>query len=434
MIQELKIKNFISFKEEVKFSFEASKDTFAESSQVVKVNENTRLLRFAVVYGYNASGKTNLLKAFKFLKDFWFKKQSDAYDGTNVKPFKLDQSSEKNPSTFDLIFFVEGIKYRYQLELNQSVVLLERLSYYKSSQPIKLFERTLESGQTAISFGSNLKVSKAIKDNITLLCLNNMSFFAAREQLNAKIPLIDDVKEWLRRKFMETITPSTDLTLYAQRKLSNDNDLKKYIIDFLHEADFNISDISSETVENALPKEILDLVLKIKELSTIDKSKLSDKKTIQKIRTDFYHTVERNGESETYPLSLDDKEESNGTVRTFGIETAIHSALKRNAFLAIDEIETSFHPYLLEKILYEFLRSKSQSQLLVSTHNDGLLDLVNDLIREDCVWFTEKQKSGITDLYKLNDFRGLKNLISIRKAYRNKRFGATMGSSWKKEI
>lgn len=210
MIQELKIKNFISFKEEVKFSFEASKDTFAESSQVVKVNENTRLLRFAVVYGYNASGKTNLLKAFKFLKDFWFKKQSNAYDGTNVKPFKLDQSSEKNPSTFDLIFFVEGIKYRYQLELNQSVVLLEKLSYYKSSQPIKLFERTLESGQTAISFGANLKVSKAIKDNITLLCLNNMSFFAAREQLNAKIPLIDDVKEWLRRKFMETITPSTD--------------------------------------------------------------------------------------------------------------------------------------------------------------------------------------------------------------------------------
>ena len=62
------------------------------------------------------------------------------------------------------------------------------------------------------------------------------------------------------------------------------------------------------------------------------------------------------------------------------------------------------------------------------------MELVNDLIREDCVWFTEKQKSGITDLYKLNDFRGLKNLISIREAYRNKRFGATMGSSWKKEL
>jgi len=82
---------------------------------------------------------------------------------------------------------------------------------------------------------------------------------------------------------------------------------------------------------------------------------------------------------------------------------------------------------LLEKILFEFLKKKSQSQLLVTTHNDGLLDLLDDLIRKDSVWFTEKQKTGVTDLYKLTDFRGLNRLSSIREAYRNKRFGATMG-------
>ena len=76
--------------------------------------------------------------------------------------------------------------------------------------------------------------------------------------------------------------------------------------------------------------------------------------------------------------------------------------------------------------LFEYLKTPSRSQLLVTTHNDGLLDLVDDLIRKDSVWFTEKKKSGVTDLYKLTDFRGVNRLSSIREAYRNKRFGATM--------
>ena len=104
----------------------------------------------------------------------------------------------------------------------------------------------------------------------------------------------------------------------------------------------------------------------------------------------------------------------------------IYTAIKQDTFFAIDEIETSLHSKLLEKILFEYLKTPSRSQLLVTTHNDGLLDLVDDLIRKDSVWFTEKKKSGVTDLYKLTDFRGVNRLSSIREAYRNKRFGATM--------
>ena len=106
---------------------------------------------------------------------------------------------------------------------------------------------------------------------------------------------------------------------------------------------------------------------------------------------------------------------------------ALFDAQNNQSVLPIDEIETSLHPKLLEKILFEYLKTPSRSQIIVTTHNDGLLDLVDDLIRKDSVWFTEKKKSGITDLYKLTDFRGLNRLSSIREAYRNKRFGATMG-------
>ena len=113
-------------------------------------------------------------------------------------------------------------------------------------------------------------------------------------------------------------------------------------------------------------------------------------------------------------------------MRIFGLESALYTVLQNSGFLPIDEIETSLHPKLLEKVLYEYLKVSSNSQVLIATHNDGLLDLVDDLIRKDSVWFTEKKETGVTDLYKLTDFRGINRLTSIREAYRNKRFGATM--------
>ena len=422
MIQELKIKNFLSFKDEVTFSFEASNDNFAEDSQVVKINDNTRLLRFAVVYGYNASGKSNLLKTFEFLSDFWFAKRDDIDKNTGIIPFKLDKASPNERSSFELVFYVDNTKYCYQLELDRNMVYFEKLSYYKTTQPLVLFERTLENEQSVILF-KNVKVSSAVKDEILVKCLKNMSFFAARNQVNTSIPLIDAVKDWMRNNVMQSITPSTDLTNYAQRKTLENDSLVNYILDFLHEADFNITDIRTKVEERPIPEELMDMLIHVKDLP----ERIKNEKTMKQTRTDFEHTVENERGIETYQLSSDNDEESSGTIRTFGLETALFNAMQRNAFLSIDEIETSLHPKLLEKILFDYLKTHSRSQILVTTHNDGLLDLVDDLIRKDSVWFTEKTKSGVTDLYKLTDFRGINRLSSIREAYRNKRFGATMG-------
>ena len=153
--------------------------------------------------------------------------------------------------------------------------------------------------------------------------------------------------------------------------------------------------------------------------------RIKKERTIEHIQTVFEHTVENDNGIERYQMER--KDESVGTMRTFGIEAALYEALKSQAVLPVDEWETSLHPKLQEKMLFEYLRTNSRSQLIVTTHNDGLLDLVDDLIRKDSVWFTEKKKSGVTDLYKLTDFRGVNRLSSIREAYRNKRFGATMG-------
>ena len=427
MIQEIKIKNFLSFKDEVKINFEASKDKFAEEYQVVKINENTRLLRFAIVYGYNASGKSNLLKVFETLHNFWFSIPEDMDDEIAVMPFKLDKTSPNEPSSFEIIFYVEGVKYWYQLVVDKYHVYSEKLSYYKSTQPTLIFDREFENGQSTIRFNPTLKVGNIVKESIIVRCLKNMSFFTARNQVNTSIPLIDAAGEWMKSNFMQTIVPSTDLTGYAQKKTSGDKKLTKYILDFLHEADFNITDIKTDVITKPISEEFLEMILHMEDLSKEEKELLKKEKSLKHLQTVFEHTVVNERGVETYLLNLNENEESRGTMRTFGIEAALYNALNRNSFLAIDEIENSLHPKLLEKILFEYLKTKSKSQILVTTHNDGLLDLVDDLIRKDSVWFTEKKKSGVTDLYKLTDFRGVNRLSSIREAYRNKRFGATMG-------
>ena len=425
MIQEFKIKNVLSFKDEVTFSFEATNDKFAEDSQVVKINENTRLLRFAVIYGYNASGKSNLLYAFNFLPRFWSYKPESMDEQTGVTPFKLDQASPTEHSRFELIFFVENTKYWYQLELDREQVYLEKLFYYKSTQPTMLFERTLVDGHSVVNFNPNGdKIGAAAKEMINVNCLKNLSFFVARNQVNVSLPLIDAAKLWMKKQTMPVVFPSTYLTDYAQRSVSDSKDLAKHLVDFLHAADFNITNISSDVIKKNISDEEIKFRMEDKSLPNDEKERIKKEKNITLVRTIFEHTVENEDGEKAYSMNKSD--ESTGTLRTFGIETVLYEALKDNAFLPIDEIETSLHSGLLEKILYEYLKVHSRSQLLVTTHNDGLLDLVDDLIRKDSIWFTEKDKAGVTDLYKLTDFRGINRLSSIREAYRNKRFGATM--------
>lgn len=429
MIQEIKIKNFLSFKDEVKLSFEASKDNLAEESQVVQINENTRLLRFAIIYGYNASGKSNLLGVFDFLSQFWTYKPKDVDIKTGVIPFRLDNQSPNEPSSFELIFYVQDTKYWYQLQLDERQVYLEKLSYYKTTQPIMLFERVLQDGQSVVNINHNAeKISAAANELITINCLKNLSFFVARNQVNVSLPIIDAAKDWMKNQVMPVIFPNTRLTSYAEKLVSKSPQLSNHLVQFLSHADFNITDISSTVVDHHLSDDDVNYLTETNgnndEETLQEIERIKKERTIRQIKTVFEHTVENNNGRESY--QLDKRFESAGTLRTFGIETAIYEALSTVSVLPIDEIETSLHSRLLENILFDYLKTPSRSQMIVATHNDGLLDLVDDLIRKDSVWFTNKDKAGITELYKLTDFRGVNRLSSIREAYRNKRFGATM--------
>lgn len=414
----------MSFKDEVTLSFEATKDITFEDYHVVEVVPGVRLLRFAMVYGANASGKSNLLEAIDFLQDFFFAKASDIAEPTGAVPFKLDAVTPNEPSEFSLKFYVGETKYWYELKLTSKQVLSEKLYFYDSVQPKKLFDRKLENGQSVISYNPvTVKISAAAKEEISLKCLPNMSFFAAKNQVNLAIEKIDLAKEWLRNNLMPMIRPTSGMFDYASKKMYNNEALKSYLLDFVHQADFNISDVKSDKVSEKIPQQFVNMILADDSTPEEIKEKVRSEQSITRIETLFEHTVRNERGVEKYLMSTESQSE--GTKRTIGIEAAVYEAMDSESFLYIDEIEASLHPELVEFILQKFLSKKSRAQMLVTTHYDMLLNSVgDDLIRKDSVWFTEKKENGSTDLYSLVEYKGLNRISSFQKAYRNGVFGA----------
>ena len=395
MILELKIKNFLSFKEEATFSFEATKDKSFEDYQVVEVAPNARILRLALVYGANASGKSNLINAFEFIRFFWLNNPDNKDKSTEVVPFLLDQTTPNEPSEFSLIFYIGRTKYMYSLKLDKKTVLSENLSMYQGTRPSLIFTRKLHNGVSEITFNSKrIKISQTAKDEITIRCLTNMSVLAAYNQVNVAFPEMENVIKWIKTQYYVPYNESNTVGLikYVEEIITKDNPSKDLILNFLQQADFNITNVNTGIIEN------------------------------DKTETEFEHRIiNKEGKEEFFRLLK--KNQSKGTLRTFGLAGAICKTIEANAFLAIDEIESSLHSLLVEFIIEYFFKRKGQSQLLLTTHYDGLLE-EDDLFRKDSIWFTYKNKNGSTELYSLADFRGINRIASLQKAYKYGKFGA----------
>ena len=232
MIAEIRIKNYLSFRDEVVLNFEATKDTTFEESQVVQVTPKVRLLRFALIFGANASGKSNLLSALEFLRSFWFAKKQDLDEETGAIPFLLDTETPAEPSEFNIKFYIGDKRYWYMLQLNERQVIKEALYIYNSVQPSSLFLRKMEGTQSVVKLnGSLVKASTTIVEQLNLKCLPNMSFFAARNQVDCALGSIDEVRDWMRNNMMQIIDPNVKMFAYAGKQIEKDAELKKYLLD-----------------------------------------------------------------------------------------------------------------------------------------------------------------------------------------------------------
>lgn len=419
MIEELIAKNLLSFRDEMCLSFEATNDTMGEDQLVMTMPDGKRLLRFGMIYGANASGKSNVLFILNSLKRFWNFVQKDIDAATGWVPFRFDIETPSLPTELTLRFYVKGIRYWYFLRLTERQVIEEKLSYYSSNRPTMLFHRIMEDGRLLLNVNPSVnKLDDTELKQLQINCFDNMSFFAARSQVNIPLHYIDDAREWMRVQVLDTVDPDLRMFDYAKSKIETTPELLPYLLKKLHSSDFNITGLQTERQASDIPVEMIKMINEASDISDEMKRNL-----LTDLQAKFEHTVYNSRGKEKYVL--EDGWESRGTRRMISIESVIFRANQIKALLPIDEIESSMHPALIERVLYDFLKTGGESQLLITTHYDYLLDLVNDLIRKDCVWFTEKGQDGASTLYSLAEFAGLNKLSSLQRAYRGGRFGAT---------
>ena len=398
MIAEIKFKNMFSFRDETVLSLEADKSKDLESYHVVELAPDVKLLKLAVIYGANASGKSNIIKVCDFIRSFITCTPLNKAELIKIVPFLLNRTSKEQASEFSVSFYAmngdKAIRYVYSVLLETTHIVRETLIYYLSQQPATVFERSMENNVSSIKFGQKVKISTAAKEEITLKCLPNMSVFAAYMQVNTNIAEMETALQYLTKQMMPAIVPTSSLSRYAEEAIKKET-AKEYILRYLQEADFNISNISSK--EQETKKGVVNYTM-------------------------YQHKVSSGLGGNDY-YEFPELYESDGTIRTFGLASQIQNSIGSNAFLAVDEIESSLHPKLIEYMIERFLKESKQAQLLLTTHYDGLLG-EEDLLRKDNIWFAEKNTDGASVLYPLTDFKGLNRISSLQKAYKFGKFGA----------
>ena len=398
MIAEIKFKNMFSFRDETVLSFEADKSKDLESYHVVELAPDVKLLKLAVIYGANASGKSNIIKVCDFIRSFITCTPLNKAELIKIVPFLLNRTSKEQASEFSVSFYAmngdKAIRYVYSVLLETTHIVRETLIYYLSQQPATVFERSMENNVSTIKFGQKVNISTAAKEEITLKCLPNMSVFAAYMQVNTNIAEMETALQYLTKQMMPAIVPTSSLSRYAEEAIKKET-AKEYILRYLQEADFNISNISSK--EQETKKGVVNYTM-------------------------YQHKVSSGLGGNDY-YEFPELYESDGTIRTFGLASQIQNSIGSNAFLAVDEIESSLHPKLIEYMIERFLKESKQAQLLLTTHYDGLLG-EEDLLRKDNIWFAEKNTDGASVLYPLTDFKGLNRISSLQKAYKFGKFGA----------
>ncbi len=417
MIAEFKIKNFFSLRDEQTLSFIPTNDDTSRDIYTEDVADGVSLLKIGCIYGSNASGKTNVLKALDFFSRFMVDDSLNKGDEIGVVPFLLDDVSQKERTQFEMTFYLNREKYKLNLVLDNKVIYEETLQVYSSVQPTLLYKRTYnaEKDATDIVFGGKVGLVKKSREAIEGNTFNKRTVIAAFGKSNVEKSRLNRVYEFFSQGIAPIMYPQSSLMSFTKRRLmrSKDGRLKKFILHFLKASDFNISDISIHQEEMAISPEMELMIKNTPGMPERAKEEILKKGTLQSDEMFFVHHTSR-GDKELY-----EELESRGTKRYMGLATVLYDLLVHGVILPIDEIETSIHYELLSYFIKVFLvNSKRGGQLVVSTHDINLLD--EDYIRRDVIWFTDKNDAGETQLVRLSTL-GLHKTLSVYNAYRQEK-------------
>lgn len=428
MIQYLKIKNFGPIKDTIELSFEVAEDIEPDSYEVT-MPDGRKLLKLAYIYGANASGKTTVLKAFDFLRKLLLRPVSDKAAALDYDPFLFQESPYAGYSAFELAFYMDGIRYIYELNFNRQFILYEKLVFYRSAKATELFSRTtdIEKRLSSISFGANAKVPSKERDLLEGNTLYNNTVLGAYARTNVDIRVLEQLNKWLDQFLMGLVTASTNLTERTASFIAGLPHANDWINAFLNKADTQLTGVHVEDKKDVFDVSLEDFRFpSLKNFSKgFDLYSLIDLDDAMQdspgsYMIDFIHQV---AGDKSYSLGIG--KESRGTRRYFGLGGMLYLLTHGASLLCIDELETSLHPDLMKHFLQTFLMNATASQLLITTHNLSLMGEA-DFIRRDAAWFTEKDSDGAVQLYSAADFdsQTLRKDASLINAYKSGRLGA----------
>jgi AAA15 family ATPase/GTPase len=397
MLIQFSVTNYKTFKDKATLSMTAS-----NSDKVTRENENVftenrfnlRLLKSAVIYGANASGKSKLFNALGFMRNFSLEssKESQSVQWIGVDPFRLNTKAENEPSEFEIVFASEGILYRYGFEATQKEIISEWLYYKPKTKEVELFYREK---QKIESHKLLKKADMLIKGQFVR---HNALFLSVLDQWN------EEIAKKVIRCFSGTrvISGLNDFPYkqYTSSKVKDDKYKQKYL-DMLKAADIGIDGIKPMAVDKrSLPEEINPNIREI-----LLNNMKEDDEIVFDIQTSHKRYDENKKQADSALFSLEN-DESDGTKKFFFLLGPIIDSLEKGYSLVIDELDSKLHPNLVYRIAELFnssVTNPNNAQLIFNTQNTNLLS--TKLLRRDQIWFTEKNKYGEAELYSLADFK-----------------------------
>lgn len=394
MLVNFTFKNYRSFKNEMTLSMEAA--SIQELSDAVVKSCEEKLLPVAVMYGANSSGKSNVLKALKAMRDVLLNSvRLNPNDRLDAEPFSLDLTSSEEPTSFEIQFTLNNSKFRYGFDYTAEAIIAEWL--YEKRPGEREFELFLRSGS---EFNiSKTRFAEGIGKQVATP--PNRLFVSLVAQLNGKVS--QSILDWFSNiEYMSGMdgkgyAGKTLDMIYEGKNGSNE------VLKFLGNVNLGFSAIEitkDSKGENSIEAKAVHNVFN------------SDGYIIKKI---------------SFPIDI---MESEGTKKMIDIAGPIFDAIVNGKILIVDELDAKLHPFLTRKIINLFMDKSvniNNAQLIFATHDTNLLNI--QYLRRDQIWFTEKNRADSTDLYSLVEFRDeagnkVRNDRNIEKDYINGRYGA----------
>ena len=408
MLIEFSIKNFLSFKDKVTLSME--KGNGDENLENVVSENGTYLLKTAAIYGANASGKSNLIKAFTFAILF-VRNSNNNTVGMRlpiINSFMFDAFTMGSPSEFEFDFRSNNIRYKYAFSADATKVYTESLDAYYTQKPTNIFTRTNKNEYTfPKTEESKLKSieSKNIENKLFLATATNWNYEKTKDAYLWFVNCID------------TYNSFDSISKEVLIDYSNNGELKTFTLNMLKEFDIFIKDLNVSYEEKEMDTNMVNMFIP-------PAAKTVGTPMVSNVKIELIHEVVDENNN-TFNIGMGLEAESEGTRILFFRAPFLKHAFEDNKVIVIDELEKSLHPAIVEYIIKMFNNkkiNKSNSQLIFTTHAINLLSL--ELFRRDQIWFTEKDpKTAASDLYPLDSFSVRKD-ENIQKGYINGRYGA----------